>query len=140
MRSTRAENSNGKPEGVMNLAIELKAGLAELAGPLQPSDTRESWLARGARRAGVSHRTARAIYYGETTDPRTSVSDRIRAAVTRLRGEQLKRAQHEHQDILGRIARLERHLSLSDPDFHEPALDALRQGSAVAGREDRSGN
>lgn len=42
--------------------------IAVVAGPRQWTDTRESWLARAARRAGVSYRQTKAIWYGEITD------------------------------------------------------------------------
>lgn len=43
--------------------------VASVAGPRSWSDTRESWLARAARRAGISYRQAKALWYGEITDP-----------------------------------------------------------------------
>lgn len=39
--------------------------LCELAGPRGWHDTRESWLARGARRAGITLRRAKALFYAE---------------------------------------------------------------------------
>jgi hypothetical protein len=47
-------------------AIELARDmLCELSGPRGWHDTRESWLARGARRAGLTLRRARAVFYQE---------------------------------------------------------------------------
>ena len=43
--------------------------IASVAGPRSWSDTRESWLARAARRAGISYRQVKSIWYGEITDP-----------------------------------------------------------------------
>lgn len=47
-------------------AIELARDmLCDLSGPRGWHDTRESWLARGARRAGLTLRRARAVFYQE---------------------------------------------------------------------------
>ncbi len=47
-------------------AIEIARDmLCELSGPRGWHDTRESWLARGARRAGLTLRRARAVFYQE---------------------------------------------------------------------------
>lgn len=47
-------------------AIELARGMiCELAGPRGWHDTREAWLARGARKAGITLRRARALFYQE---------------------------------------------------------------------------
>ena len=43
--------------------------VASVAGPRNWSDTRESWLGRAARKAGISYRQVKAIWYGEITDP-----------------------------------------------------------------------
>ncbi len=55
-----------------------------VAGPRTWADTRDSWLARAARRAKISHRTVKAIWYGEITDPEHRAAHRLRAAADRL--------------------------------------------------------
>jgi hypothetical protein len=42
--------------------------ISAVAGPRSWSDTRESWLNRAARRAGISFRQTKALWYGEITD------------------------------------------------------------------------
>jgi hypothetical protein len=42
--------------------------IASVAGPRSWSDTRESWLNRAAKRAGISFRQVKSIWYGEITD------------------------------------------------------------------------
>lgn len=63
------ERSNKRyqnPEKSAVPAVELARDmLCELSGPRGWNDTRESWLARGARRAGLTLRRARAIFYCE---------------------------------------------------------------------------
>lgn len=64
--SERPNKSTRNPEKSAVPAIELaREMLCELAGPRGWHDTRESWLARGARRAGLTLRRARAIFYQE---------------------------------------------------------------------------
>lgn len=43
--------------------------IAAVAGPRSWSDTRESWLARAARKAGISYRQTKSLWYGEIKDP-----------------------------------------------------------------------
>lgn len=49
----------------MSAATRARDMLCDLSGPRGWNDTRESWLARGARKAGLSIRRARAIFYQE---------------------------------------------------------------------------
>jgi hypothetical protein len=42
--------------------------IATVAGPRSWSDTRESWLARAARRAGISYRQCKSLWYAEISD------------------------------------------------------------------------
>ena len=52
-----------------NEGATMRELIVAVAGQRQWSDTRESWLARAARKAGVSYRQAKAIYYNEIKDP-----------------------------------------------------------------------
>ena len=78
---------------------ELHDGLIRLAGVRAWSDTRESWLARAARKAGIPPRTARAIFYREIKDPKWSVVTAIRSAL-RERGAQDEQHEREAADEL----------------------------------------
>lgn len=49
----------------MTAADDLRDMLIRLGGPLQHTDTKESWLRRVARLAGMSERQARQYYYRE---------------------------------------------------------------------------
>jgi hypothetical protein len=51
---------------------EMKRSIEQLCGPRDFHDTRESWLARGARRAGISYRAAKAFFYREKINPRAA--------------------------------------------------------------------
>jgi hypothetical protein len=64
--SDRPNKRTQNPEKSAVSAVEIARDmLCELSGPRGWNDTRESWLARGARRAGLSLRRARAIFYQE---------------------------------------------------------------------------
>jgi len=67
----------------MSLATEMHQSIRVLAGPRADVDTRESMLSRAARRAGITYRQARALYYRETSDPRASVVERVRVAMAK---------------------------------------------------------
>ena len=55
-------------EKLSNSVTEVRDSIATVAGPRSWSDTRESWLARAARRAGISYRTTKSLWYGDITD------------------------------------------------------------------------
>lgn len=60
---------NKRPEfpekSAVTAVVKARDMLCELSGPRGWNDTRESWLARGARKTGLSLRRARAIFYQE---------------------------------------------------------------------------
>jgi len=64
--SERLKKPTQIPEKPAVSATELARGMiCELAGPRGWHDTREAWLARGARKAGITLRRARALFYQE---------------------------------------------------------------------------
>lgn len=54
--------------------------VAAVAGPREWSDNRKSWLARAARRAGITSRQAKSLFYGEITDPNHKAARLMRDA------------------------------------------------------------
>lgn len=122
---------NAENKSKMTLVDELHHGIKTLAGPRQWNDTRESWLARGARVAGVSFRTAKALFYREWPDPRASVVDSVRAAVARRNCQSQTEATERDalQELHERIAVLESRLEKIDPEFHFEALAAIRDAT-----------
>lgn len=114
---------------VTTTAIEMRKAIIEIAGPRKLFDSRELWLDRAARAAGISKRTAKAIFYCECADPRASVVEKIREAQKRRArddAEAIAAGKREYTELLDRIARLEAALAIHDPDFHEHSIDALR--------------
>lgn len=79
-----------------------------IAGPPGRFPNRERWLATAADRARLSRRTVRGLFYGEITDPKTSVTDRLEAAVAAC-GMQERAAREEIGQVkqeLGAIGRM----------------------------------
>ena len=107
--------------GVFQMA-EKSSGMRELvavvAGPRGWSDTRESWLARAARRAGVNYRTIKTIYYGELTDER-------HPAARFLRIEAQRRAARS-EGYASRLESAAHTLEHIDPEIHGEDITALR--------------
>jgi hypothetical protein len=89
--------------------------VAAVAGPRQWGDTRESWLARAARRAGVSFRQTKSLFYGEITDPEHRAARRMKLAAGR----------HEADALARQFEGLAMALDVRDADFHRQDIDAL---------------
>lgn len=85
--------------------------VALVAGPRSWTDTRESWIARAARRAGISYRQAKSLFYGEITDRNHKSARLMRDAAAELVG---------HYETLSTA------LENVDPDFHRHDIDSLR--------------
>lgn len=121
-----AESSSGLGKNVVtSLAAEMKEHLAGLAGPFADSDTRESWLARAARRAGISYRQAKAIFYGETRDPRASIVEqlrRARAAGAARNSENIERLRDDVAKARAVLEVLEARVAAFDADQDRPVV------------------
>ena len=78
------ESSDGKRK---MSAIDWHQEIGAIAGPMLPGDTRESWLTRAARRSGATFRQIKALYYGESADPRVSVAIGVLSAADKARAE-----------------------------------------------------
>lgn len=100
-----AESQSTKPErkeAVTSVSLDWKASIVELAGGRRDSDTKESMIARAARAAGISYRTAKSLYYGETEDPKTSVAQKINETLqrrTEAKGSVLSAEEKEREDF-----------------------------------------
>ena len=135
-----AEKSSGV-RVVSEIAIEMRRAVIALAGEREWNETREAWLRRAAKRAGVSYRTARSFFYAEVSDPRASVVELVRAAVVAAnkdRVSKLAEARREHEEIIVRIEALESRLRNVDQDFYRAELDAIGEAARRARGEDRA--
>jgi hypothetical protein len=99
-----------------DLVAEMRESIIRLGGERSWFETRQAWLDRAARIAGISARSAKALFYRETPDPKASVVERVRCAVEKLNDVEEAKARDEFKQINTRIAELERQ------------LDTLREG------------
>ncbi len=116
----------------MGIAAEMHQSIMTLAGPRGDNDTRESMLARAARRAGISHRQARALYYGEAKDPKSSVVEGVRAAMNRM-------TQKAEQDVLDTadLSQLVARAVEVDADLRREVVALVLRKITGRGAEDR---
>jgi hypothetical protein len=91
--------------------------IADIAGPYRPFDTRESWLARAATKAGISFRQCKALFYGEAKRPKQQVAEKIIGAS--------ERARREASDLASRFETLAGAMNASDADFYGKDITAL---------------
>jgi hypothetical protein len=63
--SRRWEKRDQKWEEKMTATARARLMLIDAAGPRGWSDTREAWIARGARYLGISYRRAKKLFYEE---------------------------------------------------------------------------
>jgi hypothetical protein len=119
------------------MSLEKASGLRELlatvAGPRQWSDTRESWLNRAARRAGITFRQAKACFYGELTDPLHPSAQRLRDAARRL-------GCTEAEGLAEKFETVARSLDAADPDFYGTDCTALVDAARALRGLGRTGN
>lgn len=92
--------------------------IAAVAGPREWNDTRESWLGRAARRAGITYRQAKALFYGEITDPEHKAARRMLDAAQ-------KNGTKEAQELADRFETIARSLHATDQDHYGPDIAAL---------------
>ena len=93
------------------LIDEMRDAIRELAGPRSFTDTRESWLNRAARRAGISFRQAKAFHYGEAANPRVQDVEKVRAAIRSTQPQRRTGADDELTELRARLERLEAYVA-----------------------------
>lgn len=97
------------------LCNEMRQSIIELAGERDVFDSRERWLARAARAAGISPRMAKAFFYRECGNPSAEVVEKVRAAKNRKTDHAVSAAARgEYEQLVARIERLEVALRISD--------------------------
>lgn len=120
---------------LMDQAINWKDQIGLIAGPYLPTDTKQSWLARAARKCSLSLRHIQSLYYGHVSDPKFSVAASILCAADLARIEEAKR------DV-AKVAVLYRQhaerLETIDADFHREQIDALVCAAHILGGRDRA--
>ena len=122
---------------VMNRTVDWQSEISVIAGPLQPGDTRESWLSRAARKSSSTFWHIKALFYGELTDPKYSVAYKVLSAADHARIEKAKRDAEQATAIYRNYAA---RLQTIDADFHREQIDVLLGAARIVGGRDRPGN
>lgn len=124
-----SDKSDGKRMSTTDWVQEV----SWVCGPRLPRDTRESWLSRGAKRAGVTYRQLKALFHRETEDPKHSVGQRVLSTAKQRRNE----ARKELLELAAKLHNAADGLNAIDADFHGPVATALveqaRQLGLMAG-------
>lgn len=94
------------------------------------ADTRESWMRRAARIAGVSYRAVKALFYGEIADPYHPAVTKMKEAAGR----------HEAKRLAEQFERLAVALDHRDESFHSADVAALLHAARALRGLDRTGN
>lgn len=105
-------------------AVPLRELVVAVAGPQTTFDNRKSWLARAARHANVSFRSVKAVFYNEIDDPNHPAVLLLRYAAER-RAQADAQARTEAVETVRRLLALRDALAASDPQMHQPQIDAL---------------
>jgi hypothetical protein len=98
----------------------MRKEIAILAGPRGWDETRASWLDKVCERVPtITHRTVKALWYGEIKDPDHWAARDIRRAV------EVMEAQRDAAALARQLETIISGLNVSDPDFHKPSTAAL---------------
>lgn len=108
---------------VVQRTLDWPSQINAIAGPMKSGDTRESWLARAARKSGATFRQVKSLYYGECKDPKTSVALGVLSAADKAR--------NEASELASRFESLAGAMNATDPDFYSEdvltLINAARQ-------------
>lgn len=111
----------------------MRKEIAILAGPREWDETRASWLDKVCERVPtITHRTVKALWYGEIKDPDHWAARDIRRAV------EVMEAQREAAALARQLETIISGLNVSDPDFHKPSTAALVSALRTLRGQDRS--
>jgi hypothetical protein len=105
-----------KRDRMTTVETDWRREVTWVCGPRLETDTRESWFARGAKRAGVQWRQLKALFHREVTDPKYSIGERVKIAAAEARKEALEHAA-QIESLVSRMQRI-------DPDFHVEDVNA----------------
>lgn len=115
------------------LSLEMRTAIADLGGPRCDGDTRERVIDRAARRAGISFRTAKALFYGEMTNPRATTVERVRAALSRRATNREEHARATAERAITELSSAIAGAILSGEDVDGDALVRMLNGLGAAG-------
>lgn len=108
----------------MYRVIDWQTEIGAIAGPFDGN--RKGWLARAARKTGTTHRQIKALWYGESIDPKMSVAVDVLEAAQKAR-EEARRLATQFESLAGAM-------NASDPDFYcEDVLTLIDAARKIRG-------
>jgi hypothetical protein len=121
----RFEMSKKRGLDVSSAIAEMSQLVRLAASPAIPGERPPHAIARAARRLGFERGRTESFWYGKArrVDPEELDAAR-RVAVERSRD--LKVLRDDYRRAVEILARLETRLAVTDPDFHQPDIHALR--------------
>lgn len=102
---------------------KMREVVAVVAGPRQSTDNWETWLRRAARKANISFRQTKSLYYGEINDPHHRSARLMRDAAEQRQQE--AGARLEARSAVARLLALRQSLIAKDPDFYRSDISSL---------------
>lgn len=112
----------------MSAAVNWQDEIGDIAGPFDGN--RKGWLARAARSANVPLRQIKALFYGESDDPKLSVGMKIISAAEQAR---LNKARKDAAVLAGIYRQHAQALAAKDPDHNRGEIDALVTAARILG-------
>ena len=106
---------------------DMRELIAAVAGPRDFSDNRKSWLNRAARRAGISYRSVKAVFYGEITNEKHPSIRLLQHAARERAGT-----------LASRFETIARNMDAADTDFYRADVLALIDVARALRGADRS--
>lgn len=106
--------------------MDVGGQLRELSEPREAGEKTQSVIERTARLAGLSYSRCYEIYYRRARRIEPEEIARISEA---LEKKNRLDTRNELSELRLRLARLESLLVQTDPDFHRPAVDYMRQST-----------
>lgn len=119
-------------EGDVNAELSLPEKIEVLGGRVR---NRGDLFRKAASAAGISYSQAKKIFYGETTDPKTSVRDRIECALQKLNKEAEAHARGKFEQTAD-VGRLVARAVEMDANLRREVLALILRRLAGDGPED----
>lgn len=110
---------------------QMREAISVVAGSRGWFETREAWLARAARKAGISFRACKALWYGEITSEENKAARRMLDAAT-------KEGRAEAKALASQFERIAGSLNVTDADFHSADVAALLDAARALRGLDRA--
>src|SRR3569833_262867 len=115
----------------MGTAVNWQDEIGAIAGPFDGN--RKGWLARAARATQVPLRQIKALYYGESDDPKLSVGMKIMSAAEQTR---INEARKDAAVVAGIYRRHAAALAAAGEDSNRAEIDALITAARILGARD----